>query len=92
MNECQDDVFRQSIDSPWDFFGLQKKKKEMGFAETLKKAGTRALGGGVPGAIAMVLQVPFRVDFWPQYLGTGRGGCYARLLFSIYETFIINTF
>lgn len=35
----------------------------MGFAETLKKAGTRALGGGVPGAIAMVLQVPFRVDF-----------------------------
>lgn len=63
MNECQDDVFRQSIDSPWDFFGLQKKKKEMGFAETLKKAGTRALGGGVPGAIAMVLQVPFRVDF-----------------------------
>eukprot|EP00729_Bicosta_minor_P013997 gene13997-7218_t len=29
----------------------------MGFAETLKKAGTRALGGGVPGAIAMVLQV-----------------------------------
>jgi len=29
----------------------------MGFSETLKKAGSRALGGGVPGAIAMVLQV-----------------------------------
>lgn len=28
MNECSDIVFRQSIDSPWDFFGSQKKKKK----------------------------------------------------------------
>lgn len=29
----------------------------MAFADTLRKAGSRALGGGVPGAMAMVLQV-----------------------------------
>ena len=29
----------------------------MGLMATLRKAGVRALGGGVPGAIAMVLQV-----------------------------------
>ena len=36
---------------------VRKRVSIMVFSETLKKAGTRALGGGVPGAIAMVLQV-----------------------------------
>jgi hypothetical protein len=37
--------------------GLQKERERLPLNVILKKAGKRALGGGVPGAVAMATQV-----------------------------------